>query len=187
MTPPFEMTKFATLLELIFHGKRAIGNHNSVISTGGSHGPFGPPKGMKNDKQNCHPDRGAHGPPTQPSSGSIFDRAKRSGGTCCSTPLSRKCFSTERTRISYIALPETTMYTTLRRERRMNFINATTLNRKSGGAQWRSAVSSSGSHPDSLSLQGFFCLLVDDVGVEPVGIDRGGLGQVIEFARLIAG
>jgi hypothetical protein len=23
----------------------------------GSHGPFGPPKRMKNDPQNCHPDR----------------------------------------------------------------------------------------------------------------------------------
>jgi hypothetical protein len=23
----------------------------------GSHGPFGPPRGMKNGKQNCHPDR----------------------------------------------------------------------------------------------------------------------------------
>jgi hypothetical protein len=31
-------------------------------------------------------------------------------------------------------LPETTTYATLRKERRMNLINATTLNRKSGGA-----------------------------------------------------
>jgi hypothetical protein len=43
----------------------------------------------------------------------------------------------ERTRISYIAVLETNTYATLRKERRMNFINATALNGKSGGAQWR--------------------------------------------------
>jgi hypothetical protein len=34
-------------------------------------------------------------------------------------------------------LPETTTYATLCNERRTNLINAPTLNRKSGGAQWR--------------------------------------------------
>jgi hypothetical protein len=43
----------------------------------GSHGPFGPPKGMKTVNRIVIP-----------------TGAKRSGGTCCSTPLSRKCFST---------------------------------------------------------------------------------------------
>jgi hypothetical protein len=41
------------------------------------------------------------------------------------------------TRISYIALLETTTYATLRKERRRKFINATTLNRNSGGAKPR--------------------------------------------------
>jgi hypothetical protein len=41
------------------------------------------------------------------------------------------------TRISYIALLETTTYATLRKERRRNLINATPLNRKSGGAKPR--------------------------------------------------
>jgi hypothetical protein len=40
----------------------------------------------------------------------------------------------ERTRISYFALPATTTFAALRRESRMQLINATDLNRKSGGA-----------------------------------------------------
>src|ERR1700761_7387906 len=48
-----------------------------------------------------------------------------------------ECFSTERTRISYFALLATTTYAALLRESRMQFINATSLHRKSGGAQWR--------------------------------------------------
>jgi hypothetical protein len=43
----------------------------------------------------------------------------------------------ERTRISYLAALTTTTYTALHKESRMNFINATELNRKSGGAEWR--------------------------------------------------
>jgi hypothetical protein len=43
----------------------------------------------------------------------------------------------ERTRISYLAALTTTTYAALRKERRTKFINATGLNRKSGGAQWR--------------------------------------------------
>ena len=40
----------------------------------------------------------------------------------------------ERTRISYFALLATTTYAALLRESRMQFINATSLHRKSGGA-----------------------------------------------------
>jgi hypothetical protein len=47
----------------------------------GSHGPFGPPKGMKNGHRIVIP-----------------TVAQRSGGTCCSTWPLPECFSTERTR-----------------------------------------------------------------------------------------
>jgi hypothetical protein len=40
----------------------------------------------------------------------------------------------ERTRISYFAELTTTTYAALRKESRRNFINATELDRKSGGA-----------------------------------------------------
>ena len=43
----------------------------------------------------------------------------------------------ERTRISYFALLATTSCAALRKESRKQFISATGLNRKSGGAQWR--------------------------------------------------
>ena len=43
----------------------------------------------------------------------------------------------ERTRISYFALLATTTCAALRRESRMQLINAAGLDRKSGGAQWR--------------------------------------------------
>jgi hypothetical protein len=43
----------------------------------------------------------------------------------------------ERTRISYFALLATTTRAALHRESRMEFINAMSLNRKSGGAEWR--------------------------------------------------
>ena len=49
-------------------------------------------------------------------------------------PCNRIVIPTERTRISYFALLATTTRAALRRESRMDFINATTLNRKSGGA-----------------------------------------------------
>jgi enediyne biosynthesis protein E4 len=54
----------------------------------------------------------------------------------------------ERTRISYFALLATTTRAALRSESRMDFINATTLHRKSGGAQWRNLLFLSGSHAD---------------------------------------
>jgi hypothetical protein len=44
------------------------------------------------------------------------------------------CFSTERTRISYFALVATSTCAALRRESRMQILNATGLDRKSGGA-----------------------------------------------------
>ena len=40
----------------------------------------------------------------------------------------------ERTRISYFALLATSTYAALRRESRMQILNATSLDRKSGGA-----------------------------------------------------
>jgi hypothetical protein len=43
----------------------------------------------------------------------------------------------ERTRISYFAELTTTTDAALRKESRRNFINATELDRKSGGAEWR--------------------------------------------------
>jgi len=43
----------------------------------------------------------------------------------------------KRTRISYFALPATTTYAALLKESRTEYINATVLDRKSGGAQWR--------------------------------------------------
>src|SRR5277367_2640470 len=52
-------------------------------------------------------------------------------------PLSPLSSRPERTRISYFALLATTTYAALRRESRMQSMNATTLDRKSGGAQWR--------------------------------------------------
>jgi hypothetical protein len=52
-------------------------------------------------------------------------------------PLSPLSSRPERTRISYFALLATTTYAALRKESRMQLINATTLDRKSGGAWWR--------------------------------------------------
>jgi hypothetical protein len=43
----------------------------------------------------------------------------------------------KRTRISYFALLATPTCAALRKESRMQIINATSLDRKSGGAQWR--------------------------------------------------
>jgi hypothetical protein len=43
----------------------------------------------------------------------------------------------KRTRISYFALLATTTGAVFLKENRMMLINATALNRKSGGAQWR--------------------------------------------------
>jgi hypothetical protein len=43
----------------------------------------------------------------------------------------------ERTPISCFALLATSTYTALRRESRMQILNATALDRKCGGAQWR--------------------------------------------------
>ena len=61
---------------------------------------------------------------------------ERSRGTCGSADLSGKCFSTERTRISYFALLTTSTCVALRRETRMQLINATKLHRKSGVPEW---------------------------------------------------
>jgi hypothetical protein len=50
-------------------------------------------------------------------------------------PLSNQLSSRpERTRISYIAEPPKATYAAFRKESRMKFANATSLNRKSGGA-----------------------------------------------------
>jgi hypothetical protein len=59
---------------------------------------------------------------------------ERSGEICGSAVLSWKCFSTERTRISYVTALARTTCAALRRESRMQIINATVLDRKSGGA-----------------------------------------------------
>jgi hypothetical protein len=48
----------------------------------------------------------------------------------------------ERTRISYFAMPATTTYAALLKESRTKYINATSLDRKSGVAQWRDLQSS---------------------------------------------
>ena len=50
------------------------------------------------------------------------------------SPLSSR---PERTRISYFALLATTTYAVSRKGNRMKLINATSIDRKSGGAQWR--------------------------------------------------
>jgi hypothetical protein len=83
-----------------------------------NHGPFGPPKVMKN---------GSCSAATVP------------GGT---TPLLSR---PERTRISYFALLATTTCAALRNESRMQTLKATGLHRKSGGAQWRDLRSIRGS------------------------------------------
>jgi hypothetical protein len=50
------------------------------------------------------------------------------------SPLSSR---PERTRISYFALLATSTSAALRKESRMQIMKATSLDRKSGGAQWR--------------------------------------------------
>jgi hypothetical protein len=58
--------------------------------------------------------------------------------SCLSNAISINLSSRpERTRISYHAAPESTTYASFLKERRTHSINATTLHRKSGGAQWR--------------------------------------------------
>jgi hypothetical protein len=84
---------------------------------------FGPPKVMKNGSRSLEPQSLPLVIPTG---------AQRSGGTCGSAALSWKCFSTERTRISYFAKPATTTYAALLRESRTQSINATVLDRKYG-------------------------------------------------------
>ena len=64
----------------------------------------------------------------------IPTEAKRSGGICSSADPSWKCFSRERTRISYLVALATTAYAAFRRESRTKFANATKFHRKSGGA-----------------------------------------------------
>jgi hypothetical protein len=72
--------------------------------------------------------------------------SKRSGEICSSSSLNRRRGSQphyplssrpERTRISYFALLATSTCAALRRESRIQILNATGLHRKSGGAQWR--------------------------------------------------
>jgi hypothetical protein len=62
---------------------------------------------------------------------------ERSGEICGPAVLSWECFSKERHRISYFALPATTTWAALHKESRLQTIKATGLHRKSGGAQWR--------------------------------------------------
>src|ERR1700677_667621 len=57
-------------------------------------------------------------------------------GVCPST-LALFSSRPERTRISYFALLATSTCAALRRESRMQMLNATGLHRKSGGVQWR--------------------------------------------------
>jgi hypothetical protein len=66
-----------------------------------------------------------------------LDRSAAKWRDLCVDALSWECFSTERTRISYFALRATATYAAFFKERRMELINATTLKRKYGGAQWR--------------------------------------------------
>src|ERR1700735_57155 len=54
-----------------------------------------------------------------------------------SAVLSWKCFATEGPRIPYFALLATSTCAALRKESRMQIINATGLHRKSEGAYWR--------------------------------------------------
>jgi hypothetical protein len=61
----------------------------------------------------------------------ISTEAKRSGEICVPAVLSWECFSTERIWISYFALLATSTCAALRRESRMQIINATGLHRKS--------------------------------------------------------
>jgi hypothetical protein len=56
--------------------------------------------------------------------------SKRGAANCLTNLSSRP----ERTRISYFATLTTTTYAALRKQRRRNFINATELDRKYGGA-----------------------------------------------------
>jgi hypothetical protein len=53
------------------------------------------------------------------------------------TPPSPLSSRPKRTRISYFALLATSTFAALRRESRMQFPEATGLDRKSGGAEWR--------------------------------------------------
>jgi hypothetical protein len=66
-----------------------------------------------------------------------LDRSAAKWRDLCVDALSWECFSTERTRISYFAMLTTTTYAVSRKGNRTKTINATSLDRKSGGAQWR--------------------------------------------------
>ena len=101
-----------------------------VISTGEVMGQR-PPKVMKN----AFPATTVAGSAALPFV--ISTEAQRSGEICGVSGPSWECFSTERTRISYFALLATSTCAALRRESRMQIINATGLHRKSGGAEWR--------------------------------------------------
>ena len=60
-----------------------------------------------------------------------------SASTLLEAPPSPLSSRPERTRISYFALLATTTYAVFLKENRTILINATDLDRKSGGAQWR--------------------------------------------------
>jgi hypothetical protein len=66
---------------------------------------------------------------------------ERSGEICgVSGPSLGMSSRPERTRISYFALLATSTCAALRRESRMQIINATGFHRKFGGAEWRDLV-----------------------------------------------
>jgi hypothetical protein len=74
----------------------------------------------------------------------------------------------ERTRISYFALLATSTCAALRRESRMQILNATGLHRKSGRAQWRDLRFFSG--PQNLLKPGPFNNLAANCNSQPLWI-----------------
>src|SRR5277367_4512538 len=111
--------------------------------------------------------------------------AKRSGGICSlrgvavpifcpsKSPLFRKVNALplssrpERTRISYFAMPATTTYAALLKESRTKYINATSLDRKSGVAQWSDCPYSR--HPDEAKRSAWCGSLESFLGSGPDG------------------
>ena len=85
-------------------------------------------------QQHCHPDRSEAKwrdllCAFTPNEGPTSELANPAQAVCSSRP--------ERTRISCHTALERAACAALRKESRMRFVNATKLNRKSGGAQWR--------------------------------------------------
>jgi hypothetical protein len=87
-------------------------------------------------RNSVHPSRYPSG--KSPLSPCHLDRSEAQWRDLCVDAHPWKCFSTERTRISYFAMPAKTTYAALLKESRMQIIKALGIDRKSGeGAQWR--------------------------------------------------